>query len=80
MLARAAGNDLAPVTEDFVPEVRVLKRQLLRAGSIGVAMSGTGTAVYGIFASEESARAVEGALRSPFVAVCRPVSRGTIMP
>lgn len=80
MLARAAGNDLAPVTEDFVPEVRALKRQLLRAGSIGVAMSGTGTAVYGIFASEESARAVEGALRSPFVAVCRPVSRGTIMP
>jgi 4-diphosphocytidyl-2-C-methyl-D-erythritol kinase len=78
-LAHVIGNDLAPVTEDLVPEVQELERQLLRAGSLGVAMSGTGTAVYGVFASEESARAAEGALRSLFVAVCRPVPHGTTM-
>jgi hypothetical protein len=42
-------------------------------------MSGTGTAVYGIFASEESARAAEGALCSPFIAICRPVPHGNTM-
>jgi 4-diphosphocytidyl-2C-methyl-D-erythritol kinase len=43
-------------------------------------MSGTGTAVYGIFASEEAARAAKDELRrSPFVAVCRPVPHGTTM-
>jgi 4-diphosphocytidyl-2-C-methyl-D-erythritol kinase len=78
-LAHAIGNDLTPVTEDLVPEVQDLQRQLLRAGSLGVAMSGTGTAVYGVFASEESARAAQSALHFPFVAVCRPVSHGTTM-
>ena len=78
-LAYAIGNDLAPVTQDHIPEVQELEGQLLRAGALGVAMSGTGTAVYGIFASEEAARAAEDALRSPFAAVCRPVSHGITM-
>jgi 4-diphosphocytidyl-2-C-methyl-D-erythritol kinase len=79
VLVRVVGNDLTAVTGDLVPGVGALERQLLRAEALGVAMSGTGTAVYGIFASEESARVAEGAVRSPFVAVCRPVPHGTIM-
>jgi 4-diphosphocytidyl-2-C-methyl-D-erythritol kinase len=75
-LARSLGNDLAPVTEDLVPEVRALEKALLRAGALGAAMSGTGTAVFGIFASEAEARAAADGSRATFVAVCEPVPRG----
>jgi 4-diphosphocytidyl-2-C-methyl-D-erythritol kinase len=75
-LARSLGNDLAPVTEGLVPEVRALEEALLRAGALGAAMSGTGTAVFGVFASEVEARAAADGLRAPFVAVCEPVPRG----
>ena len=76
-LARSLGNDLAPVTRALVPGVGELEEALSRAGALGVAMSGTGTAVYGVFRSVSEAR--EAARRLPadhFVAVCRPVGRG----
>ena len=75
-LARFLGNDLAPVTEGLVPEVQALEEALLRAGALGAAMSGTGTAVFGIFSTEAEARAAADGLRAAFVAVCEPVSRG----
>ncbi|CAA9446243.1 MAG: 4-diphosphocytidyl-2-C-methyl-D-erythritol kinase [uncultured Rubrobacteraceae bacterium] len=76
VLAGSLGNDLALVTEDLVPEVRALEKALLRAGALGAAMSGTGTAVFGIFALEAEAWAAADGLRATFVAVCKPVSRG----
>ncbi|MDQ3966091.1 MAG: 4-(cytidine 5'-diphospho)-2-C-methyl-D-erythritol kinase [Actinomycetota bacterium] len=75
-LARSLGNDLAPVTRDFVPEIRALEEELLRAGALGAAMSGSGTAVFGVFDSEAKARDVADGLRAPFVGVCEPVTRG----
>ncbi len=75
-LARSLGNGLTPVTEDLVPEVRALEKALLRAGALGAAMSGTGTAVFGIFASEAEARAAVDGLRAAFAAVCEPVPWG----
>ena len=75
-LARGVGNDLALVTESFVPGVRELREELLGAGALGVAMSGSGTAVYGIFATEAEAWAAEKSSRASFVAVCEPVARG----
>ncbi len=75
-LAGSLGNYLTPVTEGLVPEVRALEEALLRAGALGAAMSGTGTAVFGVFASEAEARAAADGLRAPFVAVCEPVHRG----
>jgi 4-diphosphocytidyl-2-C-methyl-D-erythritol kinase len=74
-LARSLGNDLAPATKSFVPEVRVLEKELQNSGSPGVAMSGSGTAVFGMFASEAEARAVAEELRAAFVCVCNPVAR-----
>ncbi len=79
VLAGSLGNYLAPVTEGLVPEVRALEEQLLRAGAMGAAMSGTGTAVFGIFVSEAEARAAANGLRAPFVAVCEPVPRGVVL-
>jgi 4-diphosphocytidyl-2-C-methyl-D-erythritol kinase len=75
-LAGSLGNDLAPVTEGLVPEVRALEEALLRAGALGAAMSGTGTAIFGVFASDAGARAAADGLRAPFVAVCEPVPQG----
>lgn len=78
-LARSLGNHLAPVTSDIVPEVRTLEKELLRAGSLGATMSGSGTAVFGIFDSEEEARAARERSRAPFASVCQPVARGMEM-
>lgn len=75
-LAGAVGNDLTPVTASFVPEVEAYKRELLQTGALGAAMSGTGTAVYGIFATEEDADTAKRGLEADFVVVCEPVMRG----
>jgi 4-diphosphocytidyl-2-C-methyl-D-erythritol kinase len=74
-LAGAVGNDLEPVTAGLVPEVAAHKREMLRAGALGAAMTGTGTAVYGIF--EEGA--AEASLRAPFLGVYEPVGTGVML-
>jgi 4-diphosphocytidyl-2-C-methyl-D-erythritol kinase len=75
-LAGAVGNDLTPVTASFVPEVEAYERELLQRGALGAAMSGTGTAVYGVFATDEDAETAKGALEADFTVVCEPVARG----
>ena len=63
-LAGAVGNDLAPVTKAMIPEVAELEGRLLEAGAMGASMTGTGTAVYGLFRDEdEAARAANGWMR-----------------
>ncbi|MCA1728577.1 MAG: 4-(cytidine 5'-diphospho)-2-C-methyl-D-erythritol kinase [Actinobacteria bacterium] len=79
LLARGVGNDLALVTESLVFEVQVLRGDLLRAGALGTAMSGTGTAVYGIFGSEVEAQAAKKRLQAHFATVCEPVAHGVRM-
>ncbi|MDP9425876.1 MAG: 4-(cytidine 5'-diphospho)-2-C-methyl-D-erythritol kinase [Actinomycetota bacterium] len=78
-LARLLGNDLAPVTEVLVPEVGELREVLARAGALGTLMSGSGTAVYGLFGSEAAAREAERRIEAPFARICRPVALGVEM-
>ncbi len=75
-LATAAGNDLAPVTRSFVPEVAALERELLVLGALGASMSGSGTAVYGIFDDEKVARNASDTVDAPFIGVYEPISSG----
>ncbi len=75
-LAKGLGNDLAPVTRKLVPEVGELEEALLDAGALGTAMSGSGTAVFGVFGAREEARAVADRLQAHFVAICEPVAWG----
>ena len=78
-LAGAVGNDLAPITKAFVPEVAQYERDLLGSGALGASMSGSGTAVYGIFATEEEAQAAASRLKAPFAGIYKPVSCGVEM-
>ena len=75
-LAAALGNDLEPVTAGFVPEVTACKEELLREGALGAAMTGTGTAVYGVFGREDDARTARRRIRASFSGVFEPVPHG----
>lgn len=75
-LAASVGNDLAPITGRLVPEVTGYEKELIRAGALGASMSGSGTAVYGIFATEEEARAAMPLLSAPFAGIYEPVPDG----
>jgi len=75
-LAAALGNDLTSVTGALVPEVAALQRDLLACGALGAAMSGSGTAVYGIFDDEGAAARAAKAVDAPFTGVYGPVPHG----
>ncbi|HET6688371.1 MAG TPA: 4-(cytidine 5'-diphospho)-2-C-methyl-D-erythritol kinase [Rubrobacter sp.] len=75
-LAAAVGNDLAPVTKGIIPEVAKLERTLLASRALGASMSGSGTAVYGIFDDAEAAGIAKDLVDAPFIGVYEPISRG----
>ncbi len=77
-LAGSLGNDLAPVTRGVVPEVWAYEKSLLESGALGAAMSGTGTAVYGLFEEPERGAAAARASRAPFAGVYEPVACGVL--
>ena len=75
-LAAALGNDLSTVTADAVPEMAAMAQELVASGALGASMSGSGTAVFGIFEDEEDARSAKATVDAPFVDFYVPVSRG----
>ena len=75
-LALSLGNDLAPVTQGLVPEVAGYEKELVGVGALGACMSGTGTAVYGLFGAEDAARAAHRFSGAFFSGVYEPVPRG----
>jgi 4-diphosphocytidyl-2-C-methyl-D-erythritol kinase len=75
-LASAVGNDLAPVTRGIFPQVAELEQSLRASRALGTSMSGSGTAVFGIFDDAETAGIAKDAVAAPFAGVYEPVSRG----
>jgi 4-diphosphocytidyl-2-C-methyl-D-erythritol kinase len=75
-LAAAAGNDLASVARSLVPDVAALEQMLVASGALGASMSGSGTAVYGIFEDEAAAESAKATVDAPFVGVYAPVPYG----
>jgi 4-diphosphocytidyl-2-C-methyl-D-erythritol kinase len=75
-LAGAVGNDLTHVTVSLVPEVAELRRGFMAAGALGASMSGSGTAVYGVFDEEGAAWSAVERSGAPFAGVYGPVSCG----
>jgi 4-diphosphocytidyl-2-C-methyl-D-erythritol kinase len=48
-------NDLEKVTFGRYPKLRFLKQDLIREGAIAALMSGSGSSIFGIFTSRQSA-------------------------
>ncbi|NCQ27010.1 MAG: 4-(cytidine 5'-diphospho)-2-C-methyl-D-erythritol kinase [Armatimonadetes bacterium CG_4_9_14_3_um_filter_66_14] len=76
--ARMFDNVLEPAAVAVCPEIAELKNALLRQGALGAAMTGSGSAVFGAFPSEEQAVRACAALRAlaPLVQVAHPTPRG----
>ncbi len=71
------GNDLESIAIGFCPAIREIKERLLRAGASAAAMTGSGSAVFGLFdAADNSSRAVDEMERQGWRAwSCVPVGR-----
>ena len=67
-------NALQPAAGALVPEVSSLCAQLMELGALGAAMTGSGSAVFGLFASEAEAGFASRALcGAAFCCVCRSI-------
>lgn len=72
LLASSLVNDLSPAAEALVPEIGDYRRRMLGLGALGAQMTGSGSAVFGVFSCEENARAAYKAFGGcAFRAVCR---------
>lgn len=63
-IAENLANALESVTAGMHPEIEQIKTRLIRAGALGVLMSGSGPTVFGLAGDLESARAVAGRYKS----------------
>ena len=67
-------NALEEPAVELVPEIGRVKTALLNAGARAASMTGSGSAVFGVFGSQEEAEAALPALQTfPFAAVCRSI-------
>lgn len=77
------GQALCNVLEETaaLPEVAALRRQMEQSGALGSAMTGSGSAVFALFAGEEPARRCCEGLRAaaPEVFLTRPLGRGAYL-
>ena len=64
-ICAAMGNDLERCIAAKHPEIDIIKQQLLDAGAIGAMMTGSGSAVFGVFRDKESADRAYAGLRAP---------------
>lgn len=71
-LGGACGNALQKAASTLLPEIGALCARLKEAGALGAAMTGSGSAVFGLFEKEEDANAA--ALRFADVSFCRVCS------
>jgi 4-diphosphocytidyl-2-C-methyl-D-erythritol kinase len=55
-------NDFEPVAEALLADITDIKGELKRHGALGAMLSGSGSAVFGIFADEAAARHAQGRL------------------
>jgi len=61
-LVSTVGNDFEPAWADARPEIGEIKEELLAAGAAAAGMTGSGSAVFGLFRDDEVAREAQGAL------------------
>ena len=65
-------NALQDPAQSLLPEIASLVERLKTAGALGASMTGSGSAVFGLFSSETAAREAANRFADiPFVCVCR---------
>lgn len=71
-LGTAFGNAFEAVVD--LPQIKDIKQQLRQAGALGACMTGSGSAVFGLFDTEETAAAAAAALQQtyPCSFLCTP--------
>ena len=69
-----AGNQLTLPSSRLCPSVLRLKSDLRALGAVAAEMTGSGSAVFGLFPDEESARTAMNAIKAEFKTICRFVS------
>ena len=69
----ALANDFTPVLAQQAPIVEACKRQLRACGALGAELTGTGSVIFGLFDSPDTAEAAASALRAsvPYVQITR---------
>ncbi len=73
-LGGACGNALQKAAATLLPEIGALCARLQGAGALGAAMTGSGSAVFGLFEKEENANAAASQFSDvPFCCVCSAV-------
>jgi 4-diphosphocytidyl-2-C-methyl-D-erythritol kinase len=81
-LGEALANNMEGAVFSFYPQLAQYKRELKQAGALGAAMSGSGSAVFGLFASESlaaQAAAIMGRLEPELeINVVRSVGRSEL--
>ncbi len=72
-LAALVENDLGAAAEELCPPTAALRAGLLALGALAAAVSGSGSAVFGLFAAEDAAQSAYAQLagRTPWAAVSR---------
>lgn len=77
-LGRNLGNAFQRTVS--LPAISEIRQELLRFGAAGSCMTGSGSAVFGLFAGEKAAAACRAALarKYPFAFLCRPLARDEI--
>lgn len=77
-IAAGLANDLERAAVSMVPEIQEVKQALLDAGALGVGMSGSGPAVFGIAEDEKAARQMRRIVRERYdtTFVCCSTPRG----
>ena len=76
-LAALVENDLGSPAEELCPPIASLRARFLAHGAVAASVSGSGSAVFGLFASEESAQAASEQLTGsvPWTAI-GPLTQG----
>ncbi len=81
-VAGLLSNVLEPVTAPMIPDIDVIRRELLAAGALGARMTGSGSVVFGIFAEEEAAAGAQEKLREGHpewdIRTARPITLDTV--
>ena len=66
LVTKSAGNALEPASISLCPVINEIKSDLDKSGAVMSMMSGSGSAVYGIFTTHKSARNAYVKLRTKF--------------